>query len=109
MNSKIIAKNHSADPGKRFLIKSTLKPYSRASAKPTAWKLTHYINIYSHVSLYSTYSKNVSFRSFDILRLWKSNYFGFLERAIRNSLGSSGQIIECHILNVTLTFISIKN
>ena len=39
INLKIITKNHAADPEKRFLAKSILKPYGRATALPTAWEL----------------------------------------------------------------------
>ena len=40
MNLRIITKNHTADPEKGFLMKSILKPHSRAAAMPTAWQLT---------------------------------------------------------------------
>ena len=40
MNSRIITKNHAADPEIGFLTKSISKPYGRATAIPTAWELT---------------------------------------------------------------------
>ena len=40
MNSRIITKNHAADPEIRFLRKSISKPYGRATAMPTAWEVT---------------------------------------------------------------------
>ena len=39
INSRIITKNHAADPEIGFLTKSILKPYGLATAMPTAWKL----------------------------------------------------------------------
>ena len=39
MNSRIITKNHAADPENGFLTKSISKPYDRATAMPTAWEL----------------------------------------------------------------------
>ena len=39
MNSRIITKNHAADPEIWFLTKSISKPYDRATAMPTAWEL----------------------------------------------------------------------
>ena len=39
MISRIITKNHAADPEIRFLTKSILKPYGRAAVMPTAWEL----------------------------------------------------------------------
>ena len=39
MNLSIITKNHAANPEKGSLKKSILKPYDRAAAMPTAWKL----------------------------------------------------------------------
>ena len=39
MNLRIIAKNLAADPEIGFLTKSILKPFGRATALPTAWKL----------------------------------------------------------------------
>ena len=39
MNSRIITKNHAADPEIGFLTKSISKPYGRAKAMPTAWEL----------------------------------------------------------------------
>ena len=40
INLRIIAKNHAADPGIKFLTKSISKPYGRATAMPQAWELT---------------------------------------------------------------------
>ena len=40
MNSRIIAKNHAADPEIGLLTKSISKPYGRATAMPTAWELS---------------------------------------------------------------------
>ena len=40
MNLRIKTKNHAADPEIGSLNKSTLKPYDRAAAMPTAWELT---------------------------------------------------------------------
>ena len=39
MNSRIITKNYAADSEIGFLTKSISKPYDRATAIPTAWKL----------------------------------------------------------------------
>ena len=39
MNLRIITKNHAADPEIGFLTKLISKPYGRATAMPTAWKL----------------------------------------------------------------------
>ena len=39
INLRIITKNHAADPGIGFLIKSILKPYGCAASIPTAWEL----------------------------------------------------------------------
>ena len=39
MNFRIITKNRAANPEMGFLQKSILKPYGRAMAEPTAWKL----------------------------------------------------------------------
>ena len=39
INFKIITKNQAADQEKKFLPKSILKPYGRATALPTAWEL----------------------------------------------------------------------
>ena len=39
INSRIITKNHVADPEIRFLTKSISKPYGRTTAMPTAWEL----------------------------------------------------------------------
>ena len=39
MNSRIIKKSLAADPEIGFLTKSISKPYGRAMAMPTAWKL----------------------------------------------------------------------
>ena len=38
MNSRIITKNHAADPEIEFLRKSISKPYGRATARPPAWE-----------------------------------------------------------------------
>ena len=40
MNSRLITKNHQADPEIGFLTKSISKPYGRATAMPPAWELT---------------------------------------------------------------------
>ena len=39
INFRIITKNRAADPEIGFLAESILKPYGRAAAIPTAWKL----------------------------------------------------------------------
>ena len=39
MNSRIITKNHTADPEIGFLTKSISKPNGRATAMPPAWEL----------------------------------------------------------------------
>ena len=39
MNSRMIPKNHEADPEIRFLTKSISKPYGRETVIPTAWEL----------------------------------------------------------------------
>ena len=39
MNLRIITKNHASYPEIRFLTKSILKPYDRATAMPQAWEL----------------------------------------------------------------------
>ena len=39
MNLRIITKYRAADPEIRFLTKSILKPYGRATAIPPAWEL----------------------------------------------------------------------
>ena len=39
MNLRITTKNHTADLEKGFHTKSISKPYGRATAIPTAWKL----------------------------------------------------------------------
>ena len=39
MNLRIITKNHAADSETKALTKSISKPYGRATAMPTAWKL----------------------------------------------------------------------
>ena len=41
MNSKIITKNHVADPEMRFLAKSSSKSNGFATAMPTAWELAY--------------------------------------------------------------------
>ena len=40
MNSRIIMKNHAADPAMGLLTKSISKLFGRATAMPPAWKLT---------------------------------------------------------------------
>ena len=42
MYLRIITKNHAADPEIGILIKSILKPYSRATAMPQAWDLNEF-------------------------------------------------------------------
>ena len=39
INLRIITKNNAADPEIGFLTKSISRPYDRATAMPTAWKL----------------------------------------------------------------------
>ena len=41
MNSRIITKNHVADPDKGFLAKSISKSNGYATAMPTAWELSY--------------------------------------------------------------------
>ena len=43
MNSRIIPKNHAADPEIGRLTKSTSKPYGHATAMPIAWELNENI------------------------------------------------------------------
>ena len=45
MNSRIITKNHTADPEIGPLSKSISKPYGRATAIPTAWELIYVLMI----------------------------------------------------------------
>ena len=40
MNLRVITKNHAADPEIRFVTKSILKPYGRATAMPPARELS---------------------------------------------------------------------
>ena len=40
VNSRMITKNHAADPEIGFLIKSILKPYGRETAMPSAWEFS---------------------------------------------------------------------
>ena len=46
MNLRIIMDNLAADPEIGFLTKSISKPYGRATAMPTAWKLSSKVLIY---------------------------------------------------------------
>ena len=46
MNLMIITKNHAADPEIGFHTKSISKPYDRATAMPTAWKLRVIVSSY---------------------------------------------------------------
>ena len=46
MNLWIVTKNRAADPGIRFLIKSILEPYGRATTKPTGWELIELERLY---------------------------------------------------------------
>ena len=41
INSRIITKNHAADPGIGFLTKSILKPFGRATAMATVLGLSN--------------------------------------------------------------------
>ena len=41
MNSRVVTRNHSADPEIGFLTKSIPKPYGRATAMPPAWELKY--------------------------------------------------------------------
>ena len=45
MNFRIIIKNLAADPKIGFLTKSISKPFGRATAMPTAWKLRYKNNL----------------------------------------------------------------
>ena len=51
MNSRIITKNHAADPEIGFLAKSILKPYGHATAMPTAWELKVIVSSYLKIDL----------------------------------------------------------
>ena len=42
MHLRMIMKNLAADPEKGFLAKSIWKPYGRATAMPTEWKLSFF-------------------------------------------------------------------
>ena len=45
MNSRIIMKNHAADPAMGSLTKSISKPFGRATAMPPAWELTQLLEL----------------------------------------------------------------
>ena len=69
MNSRVITKNHAADPEIGFLTKLISKPYGRATGMPTAWELTGislYYNSHEACSTHHCDGNLVSFHNQEI-------------------------------------------
>ena len=77
INFRIITKNHTADPEKRFLTKSILKAYGRATAMPPAWELRIKIDHTEVISVTSWKVKRISkYNNFEKTKFQKNcNYF----------------------------------